>query len=266
MYRTRYGEWALIIGGSEGVGAEIAHALAADGVNCFLIARKPEPLERLALEIGAAHGVDVRTISMDVAEHGAAARIKQSTAGIPVGMLVCNAGAGAAPASYVGQSWQDIDRTIQVNVNLPAELAWHFGSEMAARGRGALLFLGSGAGECGTAHMAAYSAAKAFQRTLAEALWFEMKPKGVDVLALVLGITRTPQLGRMGYPIDDPAVPGMDSREAALAGLAHLEDGPVLHLGEALEEHETVRALPRREAVELMGERALAIMAQAQAD
>src|SRR5262245_36522601 len=59
---SRYGPWAVIAGGSEGVGAEFAKQLADDGFNLVLIARKPGPLDdtaRLCREIGA----QVRTLA-----------------------------------------------------------------------------------------------------------------------------------------------------------------------------------------------------------
>jgi len=40
----RYGPWAVIAGGSEGVGVSFARALATEGVNLVLLARKPGPL------------------------------------------------------------------------------------------------------------------------------------------------------------------------------------------------------------------------------
>jgi short-subunit dehydrogenase len=262
---ARYGKWALIVGGSEGVGAEIARAFAADGLNCLLIARRPEPLDRLAEELRAAAGVEVRALALDIGDEGAAAHIVQMADGLEIGALVCNAGAGLVPTPFCQLAPDVIQRAIRTNAEVPAMLARQFGQGMAARGRGAMLFIGSGAGEVGTAYMAGYSAAKAFQRTLAEALWYELKPAGVDVLALVLGITLTPQLGRMGYPIGDPSVPGMHPAEAACAGLAHLADGPVLHLGEAVDEHRMARTLPRRDAVTAMGERARAILSRSSA-
>jgi NADP-dependent 3-hydroxy acid dehydrogenase YdfG len=46
--RTKYGPWAVIAGASEGTGAEFARQLCAVGINCVLVARRLEPLQRLA--------------------------------------------------------------------------------------------------------------------------------------------------------------------------------------------------------------------------
>lgn len=55
-----YGPWAVIAGGSEGVGAGFADELSKIGINLVLIARKPGPLEETAAK-ARANGVEVRT-------------------------------------------------------------------------------------------------------------------------------------------------------------------------------------------------------------
>ena len=73
----RYGPWALIAGGSEGVGACFAHRLAEQGINLVLVARKPGPLEGLASEIrGRAH-VEVRTLALDLTAADMLSRIEE---------------------------------------------------------------------------------------------------------------------------------------------------------------------------------------------
>jgi short-subunit dehydrogenase len=46
--------------------------------------------------------------------------------------------------------------------------------------------------------MANYAATKAHQVNLAEALYYELRPYGVDVLGLSPGLTQTPMVGRLG--------------------------------------------------------------------
>ena len=56
---AKYGKWALIVGGSEGVGAACARQLAGQGFNLVLTARKLEPLQVLAQDLSAA-GAEIR--------------------------------------------------------------------------------------------------------------------------------------------------------------------------------------------------------------
>ena len=63
---AKYGPWAVIAGGSEGIGPVLAEELAKSGINSVLLARKPEPLEATAADIRARHGVEVRTLSLDL--------------------------------------------------------------------------------------------------------------------------------------------------------------------------------------------------------
>jgi NADP-dependent 3-hydroxy acid dehydrogenase YdfG len=57
-FRERYGPWALVAGASQGIGAAFATALARRGLDMVLIARRAEPLERLAARL------PVRTITV----------------------------------------------------------------------------------------------------------------------------------------------------------------------------------------------------------
>jgi short-subunit dehydrogenase len=69
-----YGPWAVIAGGSEGVGAEFARQLARAGLNLVLLARKAGPLEIIANDCRS-HGVQVRTLAVDLVEPRALAEI-----------------------------------------------------------------------------------------------------------------------------------------------------------------------------------------------
>jgi uncharacterized protein len=61
--KSKYGPWAIVAGGSDGVGAAFARALAARGMNVVLVARRVPVLEASADDIRARHGVEVRTVA-----------------------------------------------------------------------------------------------------------------------------------------------------------------------------------------------------------
>ena len=80
--------------------------------------------------------------------------------------------------------------------------------------------------------MAIYSATKAFTLCLAESLWGELHPAGVDVLTLIMGVTDTPGLRAMRTEKGQPMPPAMAScEEVAELGLTRLPYGPVCNWG-----------------------------------
>ena len=73
---------------------------------------------------------------------------------------------------------------------------------------------------------------KAFGRIFAEGLWVELRDQGVDVLELVLGVTRTPAMERVGLNLDVPGFEAADPEDVAREGLDQLAHGPVWRAGE----------------------------------
>ena len=65
-FKAQYGPWALIAGASEGTGRAFAHKIASLGLNCILVARREGPLNALAQEIRAGHGVECMTAGVDL--------------------------------------------------------------------------------------------------------------------------------------------------------------------------------------------------------
>ncbi|MCL2491007.1 MAG: SDR family NAD(P)-dependent oxidoreductase, partial [Propionibacteriaceae bacterium] len=72
QFRDRYGPYGLVAGGSDGLGAAFAEALAKRGLNLVLIARQADRLEATAARLRDSFGVDVLTITADLADFEAA--------------------------------------------------------------------------------------------------------------------------------------------------------------------------------------------------
>jgi uncharacterized protein len=205
---TKYGPWALITGGSDGIGLAFARRLAGEGIHSILIGRSTDKLEAAAAELRE-FGVQCVTASVDLGAPDAAARVAEAAGDREVGALVT------------------------MNVNTTMHLAHHFGRGMKARGRGGMILVSSGACYGGLSGIAAYCASKGFVLNFAEALWAELRHDGVDVLTLVLGRTDTPShrkiLEGSGQPIpDNMAMP----EEVAEAGLGEMPHGPIYNWGQ----------------------------------
>ncbi len=254
-FAEKYGPWAVIAGGSDGIGAAFAHELARRSVNVVLVARRQSVLDQLATELRAAHGIEVRTIALDLSVSDTVAALAAASHGLDVGLLIYNAGADNRPGPILEISPGHTDAMITRNCVSVAATVRHFGAAMTARGSGGLVLVTSGAAWAGGANLAVYCATKAFDLVLAEALWAEWRPRGVDVLALVLGKTDTPAYRRLLN--ERGAEPGelADPRQVAGECLDHLTDGPTWSFGIPDPMGASpFGAMPRRDAVLLMSQ------------
>jgi uncharacterized protein len=226
MDLDRYGPWALIVGGSEGIGAAFARKLAAQKFNLVLVARKPEPLEALADEVRK-QGVEVRVVPADLSKPDALDKVRAATDDVEVGFLIYNAGANNKRGNFVELDPEVYRSVIAITVSGQAEFTRHYGAKMKERGRGGIILAGSSSNFLGSATLATYTGAKAFSRIFSEAVWAECKPMGIDVLHMVINFTDTPAMRRLGMDTSSAQPP----EEVAQEALDNMQNGPLLILG-----------------------------------
>jgi len=190
-FKEKYGNTALVAGASEGMGAAYAFALAEKGMDLVLIARRKAPLDETARKISKQFGVSVLPVTCDLGDSDALQHIIQAIGDKQIDFLVYN-----AALSYIGPylatgltTHLDIAK---VNMLSPLALVHYFGGKMVERGKGGVVLMSSIAGFQGSGFLSTYAATKAFNRVLAEGLWYEWKEKGVDVIACCAGATATP--------------------------------------------------------------------------
>jgi uncharacterized protein len=188
--KQRYGQLALVAGASEGIGAAFSNYLAAEGMDLILIARREEPLERLAETLMSRYKIKVTCLSCDLSEIGITNWISEALEGQEISLLVYN-----AALSYIGpfeqNSMEHHNKIVYTNVITPLDMIRLFGEYMLKKGKGAVVIMSSLAAFQGSGFLATYAATKAFSRVLAESLWYEWKNLGVDVLACCAGATST---------------------------------------------------------------------------
>ena len=189
-FAQRYGPWALVTGASSGIGREFARQLAARGLNVALVARRAARLDELAAELAAVHRVEARPIPVDLCADSFLDPIRAGTAGLEIGLLVNSAGFSLT-GPFLDMPAGDLTHLLALNTRAPALLAREFGPAMRARRRGGIIFLSSVTGFAGTPLWSLYSATKAFNLLLGEALAAELRGDGVAVMALAPGTTRT---------------------------------------------------------------------------
>lgn len=195
-FADRYGPWALVSGSAQGLGEAFARRLAAAGLDLILLDRQAGPLEALAGELRAT-GREVVPVHADLADEGFLDALEAASGEREIGLLVaCAAYSTVAP--FLERPVEDHLRTVDVNVRATLRLTERYGRRMVARGRGGVILLSSASALQGTALVASYAATKAWNLILAEALWAEWRPHGVDVLGFLPGATDTPAFRATG--------------------------------------------------------------------
>jgi uncharacterized protein len=135
-FYKQYGPWAVIAGGSEGIGAAFARKIAAHGIKLFLVARKPEPLVELSKAITAQSQVEVRAAPLDLTAAADVGELKALTHGLEVGLFIYNAGLEGGHGLFVDRPLEAALQNIRLNVLGLTILCHHFGAQMRKRGRG----------------------------------------------------------------------------------------------------------------------------------
>jgi uncharacterized protein len=184
---------ALITGASAGIGAAFARAYAARGHDLALAARRADRLEALAAELSAAHGIEAFAVPADLAEFEAHAAVLAAVAarGRSVDVLVNNAGFSIAQ-SFVGVPWDRQRAFLMTLVVNACGLAYGVIPGMVARGRGAIVNVGSLAAFApGVAGHSLYPGAKSLTVKWSQALAAELTGTGVRVTVTCPGFTLT---------------------------------------------------------------------------
>lgn len=197
---AKYGGWAVVTGATSGIGRSFAERLAEAGMNLVLVARTEAALKQTASELQARYSIQTRVLSLDLADPLAPETVDLETIDLDVGLLINNA-AIEQRGAFVGHTPDDLRMVIDVNVTAPTELGQRFGRRFVVRGRGGIIFVSGSIGYQAVPHLANYAATKAHQVNLAEALYYELRPHGVDVLGLSPGLTTTPMVGRLEQSI-----------------------------------------------------------------
>jgi len=179
---------ALVTGGTAGIGAAFARALADRGYDLVLVARTASRLEEVAGELRA-RGRGVETIVADLGADADVQRVavRLRDAERPVDLLVNNAGYGMK-SRLDDPDLAEADDAISVMMRTPLVLAAAAVPGMRERGHGAIVNVASVAGYLS---MGLYSAIKAWLRVYSESLANALHGTGVTVTALLPGWVHT---------------------------------------------------------------------------
>jgi len=226
MARLKW-ERALVTGASEGIGEAFARSLARRGCDLVLVARRAEPLERLATDL-AASGIEAEPLAADLTEPQALAAVEArlEARDRAIDLLVNNAGGASQHGPFLELDRDVLTHDAYLNALAVLRLTRTAAGAMADLGGGSILNVSAGVAFYPLPGAAAYGASKAFVSSLSEALNYELHGTGVRVTAVCPGFTRTEAQQRLGMAVDH--IPGflwMEPSDVAEAALRAAERG-----------------------------------------
>lgn len=184
--RQTYGPWALITGASSGIGRELTIRLAEAGLNTVLVARREHLLRELGDDLHQRYSIDYKIIAVDVSHPEGIEDVILRTSKLDIGLLVAAAGFGTS-GDFIHADLDDERDMLAVNCGALLALTHRFIQRFRTRKRSGIILLSSIVGFQGVPHAAHYAATKAYVQSLGEALYHELRPLGIDVLAAAPG-------------------------------------------------------------------------------
>jgi uncharacterized protein len=187
---------ALVTGATAGIGLAFARHLAEAGNDLVLVARDATRLEQVAAELRSTYGVSAEVLPADLVDRAQLGVVEERLASRdrPVDLLVNNAGFGLKKR-FLDNTADEETAMTEVLVVAPLRLSHAALGAQVQRGHGGVITVGSVASYLprGT-----YSAAKAWVNSFTQWAHQEYKPRGVTVMALLPGFTKTEFHERMG--------------------------------------------------------------------
>ena len=191
------GTTALITGASSGLGAEFARRLGERGTDLVLVARRQDRLEALAVELAEKYGTVSTVVPLDLTAPGAVNELVDDLAirDIRPATLVHSVGFGTH-GPFLSLDASRLDREIELNVQSVVALTHALLPTLLSQaavnpGNAALVTLASTVAYQPVPNFAVYAATKSFVLSFTEALWYELRGRGLKVLALSPGPTET---------------------------------------------------------------------------
>lgn len=220
---------ALVTGGTSGIGAAFARALAGQGADLVLVARDATRMEDFAADLRSRHGVEVETLVADLAERDQVLRVadRLTAADRPVDLLVNNAGF-AVRAPLTAADTTPHEHAMDVMCRAVLMLGAAAGRTMRERGSGRIVNVSS---TSGYVVLGNYSAIKAWVTAYGEGLAVELAGSGVTVTTVCPGWVRTAFHDRAG--IATTSIPGplwLDADDLVAEALSDVARGRVISI------------------------------------
>ena len=220
--------FAVVTGGSSGIGLELARQFADNGYDVLITAEDAIKLQQARAQLTGG-GATITTHASDLATEAGVDSLVGAIAERPVDAIAINAGVGLG-GRFTETDLQRELRMIDLNVRGAVQLAKPVVKAMVARGQGRVLLTSSVAGSMPDPFEVVYGSTKVFLRWFGQGLREELKDTGVTVTLLMPSITETNFFRRADMmdtragttKKDDPAVVAKAGYDALMAGRDHV--------------------------------------------
>ncbi|XP_030620744.1 17-beta-hydroxysteroid dehydrogenase type 3 [Chanos chanos] len=225
---TSVGQWAVITGGSDGIGRAFALELSKKGMNVVIISRNQEKLDRAAKDIEITHGRKVKVVVADFTEDDIYQRIEKTLSSLDIGILVNNVGILPTPTPCklleTTHLEQRIQQVINCNVKAMVKMCSIVLPGMEKRGRGCILNISSGIAKIPCPTYTLYAASKVFVEMLSQGLQAEYRSKGIIVQSVApFGVSTA----MTGY--QKPDMVTLSPKEFVRTSLMYVKAGDLSH-------------------------------------
>ena len=180
---TRYGEWAVVTGATDGIGKAMAFELARRGCNIVLISRSADKLAAVKHELGNKHPkskVLTEAVDFSALTDSRRTQLEQSLESLDVGVLINNVGMSYDFCQYFHElTDEEVSKLISINVESTTWMTRVCLPGMLRRKRGAVVNMSSAAARAPLPLLAQYSAAKGYIENFTRSLNAEYASKGV---------------------------------------------------------------------------------------
>jgi short-subunit dehydrogenase len=205
----------VITGASSGIGAALAREYARRGAILGLIARRHDPLARLASELGVECAVYAADVRDRYAMRAASEDFQVRFGGADI--VIGNAGVSAGTLTERADDHPVFQEILDINVVGLFNTFQPFLPQMRKAASGTLVGMASVAGFRGLPGAGAYSASKAAAIAYLESLRVELRGSGVSVATICPGYIATPMTAGNPYPMPFMLQPEDAARRMARA-------------------------------------------------
>ncbi len=227
----QYGDRAIVAGAAEGLGEAFSRLLAARGMNLVMVDRNGPALATLADALRTRYGVTAETLELDLSADDAWKRCIEATAGTDCRLLVYVA-AFSRVTEFLNHGHDALERFVRVNALTEIHLVHAFATRLKEQKKpGGILLMSSLSGVVAPPLVAPYAATKSFTNRLAESLFSEFKPRGIQITSCTAGITSTPKFWESRPVFGRFRAEVMESADVARYALRNLGRRPVITPG-----------------------------------